>query len=98
MPKFMKALGRNTLFYYAFHNQAYTFVMIATGLITGMNIDKTYLKTNRLLWLAIVIIAMLIMILPCFEVNKLAPFFVGKKMSETNAVWLKKSKKQKENA
>lgn len=94
----MKALGRNTLFYYAFHNQVYTFVMIATGLITGMNIDKTYLKTNRVLWLAIVIIAMLIMILPCFEVNKLAPFFVGKKMSETNAVWLKKSKKQKENA
>lgn len=98
LPKFMKALGRNTLFYYAFHNQACTFVMIVTGLISGLNIDRTYLKTNRFLWLVIVIIAMLVMILPCFAVNRLAPFFVGKKMSETNAVWLRKAKKQKEKA
>lgn len=98
LPKFMKALGRNTLFYYAFHNQACTFVTILTGLVMGINIDRPYLQANRFLWLAIVIIAMLVMILPCFAVNKSAPFFVGKKMSETNAVWLKKTKKHKENA
>lgn len=98
LPDFMKDLGRNTLFYYAFHNQMCSFVMIMIGLIRDMNVNKAYLGEHRLLWLAIVVIAMLLMIAPCYAVNKFVPFAVGKKMSETDAFWLKKAKKQKENA
>ena len=97
LPEFMKSLGRNTLFYYAFHNQMCSFVMIMTGLILNTNVDKTYLRENRILWFAVVVIAMLLMITPCYAVNKFAPFMVGKKMTETDAVWLRTKKYRNKN-
>lgn len=93
-PKFIKALGRNTLFYYAFHNQACSAVIYVVSIISGIAINKKFLSCDRWLWLAIVAAALILMVLPCWAVNKCAPFLVGKKMNETGCIWLKKVKKK----
>lgn len=93
-PRFVKALGRNTLFYYAFHNQACSAVTYALSLISGFTINRQFLACDRWLWLAIVAVALILMALPCWVVNKCAPFLVGKKMSETGCIWLKTGKKK----
>ena len=93
-PRFVKALGRNTLFYYAFHNQACSAVTYALSLISGFTINRQFLACDRWLWLAIVAVALVLMALPCWVVNKCAPFLVGKKMSETGCIWLKTGKKK----
>lgn len=92
-PNFVKVMGRNTLFYYAYHMPATTnLIAIIGAFIPAITMD--YLRDNRILYTAITVSALIILIPFCYGVNKLAPFVVGKKNTETNSIWLKKSKQK----
>lgn len=100
IPKFMACYGRNTLFYYGFHTTFKTYLFVVLSAVNPLwteDFFKSDIKM-RIIYAFITIGVIIIMIPFCYVTNQVLPWIVGKTPEETNAVWLKKAKKQKENA
>lgn len=82
IPKFVSWFGQNTLFYYAFHIPACSFILWILQNLISENLTKDYLTSsylNSLIYSVITLITLILLFPVCKLTNKYLPAVVGLK-------------------